>query len=294
MADVMAGKAAPWATDPHWEQGVAGVYRSLGGKLRNVALNNLGVQAPMIDTGRVTHSFPTQAAAPIPRPPMVQMPQFHLPSAPSIMPFVSSIISSMRSDPQDRLANTSSAVANMTAQGTQYSDQLRASRAEFQSNMREAIAQARQQTAQYMALAQGGTPPQPATAPEGAAKSSPSTPEMKTIKGALAEAFYDPIGQWDNGRFSPQGIGNHSDHVHFSIINPRAMVMAIGQAQKMGLRVGENPYVDKVDPVHVKDSFHYRGFPNGWQGRPLGQAIDVSGDPRQMAAFFRWGLQNLR
>lgn len=35
-------------------------------------------------------------------------------------------------------------------------------------------------------------------------------------QGVFKEVFYDPVGQWDNGRFSPQGIGGHSDHVHIT------------------------------------------------------------------------------
>lgn len=37
--------------------------------------------------------------------------------------------------------------------------------------------------------------------------------------GRYAEVFFDPLGQWDNGRFSRQGIGGHSDHVHLSYGN---------------------------------------------------------------------------
>lgn len=103
----------------------------------------------------------------------------------------------------------------------------------------------------------------------------------------LAEAFYDPLGSWDNGKFGG-AIGNHSDHVHLSITNPQTMLTAIQVAQSMGLRVGENPYVDKVDPVHVNGSFHYKTFPGKFNGRKLGEAIDVSGTPEQMAAYYRW------
>lgn len=34
--------------------------------------------------------------------------------------------------------------------------------------------------------------------------------------GQFREVFYDPIGQWDNGRFSKKAIGGHSDHVHIT------------------------------------------------------------------------------
>lgn len=36
-------------------------------------------------------------------------------------------------------------------------------------------------------------------------------------RSPFTEIFYDPWGQWDAGRFSRQGIGGHSDHIHFSI-----------------------------------------------------------------------------
>lgn len=103
----------------------------------------------------------------------------------------------------------------------------------------------------------------------------------------LAEAFYDPLGSWDNGKFGGP-IGGHSDHVHLSITNPQAMLTAIQTAQAMGLRVGENPYVGQVHRVHVNDSFHYRNFSGKYNGKKLGEAIDVSGDPAKMAAFYRW------
>lgn len=53
-------------------------------------------------------------------------------------------------------------------------------------------------------------------------------------------------------------------------------------AQKMGLTVREHPKYDKVDPVHVKGSLHYRRA-----RRSPGAAGDVSGNPRAMAKFSR-------
>ena len=47
--------------------------------------------------------------------------------------------------------------------------------------------------------------------------------------------------------------------------------------EHFGLTVGENPWFGGVNPVHVKDSYHYRGL-----------AIDVSGDPKKMLAFDRY------
>lgn len=101
----------------------------------------------------------------------------------------------------------------------------------------------------------------------------------------IVEAFYDPIGQWDNGEFKTTPIGNHSDHVHLSFATPKAALRYIKIAQEMGLHVGENEWVDPVDPVHVNGSFHYQA----WEvdGRTLNKAIDVSGEPDAMAQFFR-------
>jgi hypothetical protein len=84
-------------------------------------------------------------------------------------------------------------------------------------------------------------------------------------KGALAEAFYDPLGSWDNGRFGGP-IGHHSDHVHLSITNPLAMLAAIQHAQSMGLHVGENPYVDHVNPVHSTARSTTKTSPGGMGG----------------------------
>jgi hypothetical protein len=62
------------------------------------------------------------------------------------------------------------------------------------------------------------------------------------------------------------------------------MEQAIRQAQRMGLHVGENGLVGKVNPVHVKGSYHYQTYGNS----KVGRASDISGSPQQMAAFYRW------
>ena len=38
--------------------------------------------------------------------------------------------------------------------------------------------------------------------------------------GLFAEVFYDPVGQFDNGKFSRRGIGGHGDHGHLSLGSP--------------------------------------------------------------------------
>jgi hypothetical protein len=155
---------------------------------------------------------------------------------------------------------------------------------ELMQNVQQAI---RQRAAQAPSTTPALSPARNGSALNAEAPGSPS--------GGLAEAFYDPLGSWDSGRFGGP-IGGHSDHVHLSITNPQTMLSAINWAQQHGLRVGENPYVDPVDPVHVKGSFHYRDFPGvyGPKKSKLGEAIDVSGSPSQMAAYYRWATSNLR
>jgi hypothetical protein len=106
----------------------------------------------------------------------------------------------------------------------------------------------------------------------------------------IVEAFYDPIGQWDNGQFRPEGIGGHSDHVHVSANTPEAMLRSIKKAQSLGLSARENPYTEPVDPVHTTGSFHYQLFPGRFDGKQLGKGLDVSGPSEKMAEYFRWLL----
>lgn len=91
----------------------------------------------------------------------------------------------------------------------------------------------------------------------------------------IKELFYDPQGAWKGTTRIP-AIGGHSDHVH--VAAGEKTVVRLGRvAQKMGLRVAENPAFDKVDPVHTPTSWHYKN-----------RAIDVSGSPQKMAAFTRY------
>jgi hypothetical protein len=66
------------------------------------------------------------------------------------------------------------------------------------------------------------------------------------------------------------------------------MLSIISEAERRGLRVGENPFRDPVDPVHTTGSHHYQRFPGRYKGRQLGRGADISGDPRQQAALFDW------
>lgn len=101
----------------------------------------------------------------------------------------------------------------------------------------------------------------------------------KAISKDLHEAFYDPIGGYDEGH-SIGAIGGHSDHMHFGG-NPDAVAAIVRKAQspRWGLTVREYGPVDKVDPVHTDNSWHYRFGNRG--------AADISGDPDKMANFFK-------
>ena len=92
----------------------------------------------------------------------------------------------------------------------------------------------------------------------------------------VKELFWEGPGAVNLKNNQPTApVGGHGDHVHVAS-GPKAVVALGKLAQQMGLHVGENPHFGGVDPVHTANSYHYR---------PGGQAIDVSGDPRQMRRF---------
>jgi hypothetical protein len=121
------------------------------------------------------------------------------------------------------------------------------------------------------------------TAPVGRGATAPKFRGGGGIGGGIEELFYDPLGAIDNNT-NIKAIGGHGSHVHFSARNVGQIKGAIARAKRLGLRVSENPAVDPVDPVHTKGSFHYQKFP----GTKYGRAIDVSGNSKRMAAFYRW------
>lgn len=65
------------------------------------------------------------------------------------------------------------------------------------------------------------------------------------------------------------------------------VLQAGNYAQSLGLSVRENPYYDKVDPVHTEGSDHYRTV-GTYRGKQYGAALDVSGDPEKTKRFFKW------
>lgn len=103
---------------------------------------------------------------------------------------------------------------------------------------------------------------------------------------AINELFYDPLGGIKHGQ-QTGAIGHHSDHVHVALSSAAAQRAALQHARQLGLHVGEENTRD-VHPVHVKNSYHYRILDRktGLRG-----AADVSGDPRAMAAYYRWVAQ---
>lgn len=120
-------------------------------------------------------------------------------------------------------------------------------------------------------------PPHPDHAPRRGAQ------QMGHAAGGITELFDDRIGGIKNGH-QIGAIGHHGDHVHVSMGSLRAQQAVIAHAIKMGLHVGEDDVHDKVDPVHVKGSYHYQHYGKS----KLARAADVSGSPQRMDAFYRW------
>lgn len=119
-----------------------------------------------------------------------------------------------------------------------------------------------------------------ASAPKiAAATAAPSaTPKVKAAKGdgELLELFWQGQNGINvkRGKQQPMGfVQGHTNHVHVAT-GPKTTVQLGKLAQDMGLTVGENPSFGKVNPVHVANSYHYKG-----------QAIDVTGSQKQLAAF---------
>jgi hypothetical protein len=65
---------------------------------------------------------------------------------------------------------------------------------------------------------------------------------------------------------------------------PKAMIALIREAQRRGLAVRENPFVDPVGSGHTRGSHHFQTYP----GTNVGRAADISGNPAQMRNFFKF------
>jgi hypothetical protein len=120
---------------------------------------------------------------------------------------------------------------------------------------------------------QSGSKPM-GSAPDPSTKSTTAT----SAKGLspLRELFYQGPGGIDikDGKVQPQGfVSGHQDHVHVAA-GPKTTRYLGSLAEQMGLHVGENPAFGGVNPVHVKNSYHYKN-----------EAIDVSGNPAAMRRY---------
>lgn len=114
---------------------------------------------------------------------------------------------------------------------------------------------------------------------------APGIPAGANSKG-IRELIYDPVGSVFDGVRSSKPYGGHGNHLHFAGTSPQQMLRAIALARQLGLSVRENPYTDPVDPVHTKNSHHYQVFPGKYNGRQLGQAADISGDPAKLRTLY--------
>jgi len=116
----------------------------------------------------------------------------------------------------------------------------------------------------------------------------PASKGKALSKADIRELFYDPLGAYDEGNWI-NPIGGHSDHVHASFGSPETAMWAIKLAKSMGLRASENPYAEgspAEQGVHTPTSYHYRNFDGMYDGRLLGQGLDVSGSADLMAKYF--------
>lgn len=111
-------------------------------------------------------------------------------------------------------------------------------------------------------------------------------PELGQGRGGIDDAFYTPLGySIDEGKRWDKTIANHNDHGHVSFTDSKRARAIMAEALRRGLSVRENPLYDKVDPVHVQGSDHYSTF----QDDPkVGRGVDISGDPKKLAAYMRW------
>jgi len=94
---------------------------------------------------------------------------------------------------------------------------------------------------------------------------------------------------YDRGRMD-RGLtwGGHDGHIHFGFTTPETAIAVIKKTKELGLHAGENPYSDDVQPVHTNNSFHYREFPGLYDGKKLGQGLDVSGNKEKMIELYNW------
>ena len=118
--------------------------------------------------------------------------------------------------------------------------------------------------------------------------------KYKTDNNTLSEEFIPGIDEmvWNkmpwglNDGEKVDGINwsGHDTHIHFGFTDPQVALKVIEKCQELGLTAIENPYLNE----HVDNSFHYKNFSGQFNGKTLGQGLDVSGDPKKMEELFNW------
>ncbi len=105
--------------------------------------------------------------------------------------------------------------------------------------------------------------------------------------GRIKEIFYNGPGAFNvkDGKRVPKGfVSGHEGHVHVATGGTKSVERLGRLAESMGLHVGEqDKWGGRPTGGHAPNSNHYRGT-----------AIDVSGDPRKMAAFARRVAREIR
>lgn len=113
----------------------------------------------------------------------------------------------------------------------------------------------------------------------GGPKREPRAPKATPARGGkrpagqLLELFHGKTAIKRGAKIAP--VPDHDDHVH-AASGPKQIAELKKLARSMGLTVTSEDEGSPGDGVHTPTSYHYKG-----------QAIDVGGDPKKMAAFTR-------
>lgn len=114
-------------------------------------------------------------------------------------------------------------------------------------------------------------------------------------KKGLQELLYK-YKLWDaqGGFYQNQDLTDaHMTHVHEAFSNPRVALKSIKVGtNRFNLTGGSNPYFTGHPETtgHTGNSWHYKNFPGtfGPDNRMLGEAIDWTGTPENLQAFYNW------
>lgn len=138
----------------------------------------------------------------------------------------------------------------------------------------------------------GVSPPGPVSSPQRnvGALLAAFSPSGKIDTYGLIKALA-PQPQLPTQGQSPQGASLTPASLPPTAGGAASMLKAIREARSFGLHVGENPVAGGVAKgVHAQHSYHYQVYP----GTKIGRAIDVSGDPAAMRAYYAWVKANLK